>query len=409
MRSYKLFLTILVAMCMWTTASADDIDVFRGASGVKPNILFVFDRSGSMDFDLAGEETSNKAEQRGSILREAFKQLLEDNKDTIRAGLGPFYHGSSSGVLWPISDLLEDASTIDSTISPTDGQTTLSIMDAIIDRESNEGATNIVDALYESALYFRGDTVHAGGANKGWQFRPYEWNADTSQFTGGDRRAPHPGTYLPTDAFHIVPDTEVTIDTCRDYTVGGLFSGKDECDDSRNTNVYNCQLVPAIAPDPDKQVCVNKVSECTGGYGIDGQCLKTERVCKEFGPDPGTAQYNQCDFSRPKNDVATWDGADYVSPIEHSCQTNAIVLLSDGEPSEAHSQELIRDLTGVSSCEDLSLSIFAGSDAADASDGNCAIELAAFLAGGDQVDSINDSSVPRPDRESSTLLMMLRN
>jgi len=393
MRSSNFVLTIAIAMCMWATASADDIDVFQVASGVKPNILFVFDRSGSMDFDLAGEVTSIKEDRRGDILREAFKQLLEENKDTIRAGLGPFYHDESSGVLWPITDLEVDASTIDASIDPADEQTAQSILEAIIARETNSGATNIVDALYESALYFRGDEVLAGGTDQAHDFRPYTWNSVDNIYENGEPRAPHPGTYLPSDAYHGTPNPEEDLDVCKDFTLGGLLPGKNKCDNASITRVENCQYVSAVAPDPDGEKCIEKVKRCNGGYGIDGECIDPENVCLAFGPDEGIPEHNLCDAYRSRDEIGSWAGADYVSPIKHSCQTNAIVLLSDGAPSKTHNQHLVRNLTGVSNCEDLSLSLFADSDPSVATQGNCAIELADFLATHDQVESVPDSSV----------------
>jgi len=308
MRSSNFVLTIAIAMCMWATASADDIDVFQVASGVKPNILFVFDRSGSMDFDLAGEVTSIKEDRRGDILREAFKQLLEENKDTIRAGLGPFYHDESSGVLWPITDLEVDASTIDASIDPADEQTAQSILEAIIARETNSGATNIVDALYESALYFRGDEVLAGGTDQAHDFRPYTWNSVDNIYENGEPRAPHPATYLPSDAYHGTPNPEEDLDVCKDFTLGGLLPGKNKCDNASITRVENCQYVSAVAPDPDGEKCIEKVKRCNGGYGIDGECIDPENVCLAFGPDEGIPEHNLCDAYRSRDEIGSWQG-----------------------------------------------------------------------------------------------------
>jgi len=41
----------------------------------------------------------------------------------------------------------------------------------------------------------------------------------------------------------------------------------------------------------------------------------------------------------------------YISPLESSCQTNHIVLLSDGEPTSNSSASKVRSMIGVSSCE----------------------------------------------------------
>lgn len=61
----------------------------------------------------------------------------------------------------------------------------------------------------------------------------------------------------------------------------------------------------------------------------------------------------------------------YVSPIEEQCQTNNIILLSDGQASQNDSASKVRTLTGDSSCVD------SGNDA-------CGPELARFLYETDQ-------------------------
>ncbi len=70
--------------------------------------------------------------------------------------------------------------------------------------------------------------------------------------------------------------------------------------------------------------------------------------------------------------------ARYISPIQYSCQSNHIVLLTDGEPTANSSITKIKTLTGLSSCSPNS-----GNEA-------CGRELAYFLANSDQNATLAD-------------------
>lgn len=71
--------------------------------------------------------------------------------------------------------------------------------------------------------------------------------------------------------------------------------------------------------------------------------------------------------------------ATYVSPIQYSCQSNHIVLLTDGAPTANNSIALIKTLTGLASC-----SPNTGNEA-------CGRELAYFLAHSDQNGTLGDN------------------
>ena len=92
-----------------------------------------------------------------------------------------------------------------------------------------------------------------------------------------------------------------------------------------------------------------------------------------------------------ENGGAPWS-ASYVSPIERSCQANAIVLISDGLPNAVVNEEPLRELIGMErdECEDLSSTIF---DETSGKNGNCGPELVRQLADNPQVDGIADSTV----------------
>ena len=75
----------------------------------------------------------------------------------------------------------------------------------------------------------------------------------------------------------------------------------------------------------------------------------------------------------------TVTGPRYISPITQSCQSNNIVLLSDGIPNNNNRDSLITDITG-GSCT-------------GSTDAGCAVDLARFLATEDQSDLIEGDQV----------------
>jgi len=69
------------------------------------------------------------------------------------------------------------------------------------------------------------------------------------------------------------------------------------------------------------------------------------------------------------------DDPDYISPITTACQSNFIVLLTDGLANRNSSKSLIRSLTGKSSCDS---TLPGGGDISSAEE--CGIDLVRFLA-----------------------------
>lgn len=78
----------------------------------------------------------------------------------------------------------------------------------------------------------------------------------------------------------------------------------------------------------------------------------------------------------------------YTSPIQTTCTDNFIVLLSDGGPTilVGHEQTSIKNIAGISSCEDLSTAGF--SDPSIQQKGVCGPDLVKALANNDQAPSI---------------------
>ncbi|MCB1755505.1 MAG: hypothetical protein KDJ38_08280, partial [Gammaproteobacteria bacterium] len=178
---------------------ADDIEVYINATtDYGPNILFLFDLSGSMlwrpedDTDPGPSESS-----RYDILKDALNNTLSNELGALNIGLAWFAGDSSSnyatGIKWPVSHNSSSASDIDPAIAP--GQKVTSVIQSIMDAQTPLGGTAIVDSLFEATLYFRGDGVNQGA------YPPQSWDGGSKSYVGGRPEASHVASYSPADAF----------------------------------------------------------------------------------------------------------------------------------------------------------------------------------------------------------------
>lgn len=339
-----LFLWLLIVASKF--ALADDIAVYNSAvgSGPKPNILFVLDYSGSMDYDIHNNYVyPGGPPARIDLLREALAELFDLNKNTINAGISTFSF-SSGGIKWPISDLDIDASDIDPSI-PAGSILTRDVMKNIVNDLEPSGATATVAALTEAAAYFKGDYVTLGGrtASDIAAYEPGTWNTGQQVYTGGSFYGPNPVTYQPANAYQNNAGPQTT-GYCQNFNVSG---GPDHCW-GRNLNF--CYYVGATADYDAHQRCIYRTRD-------------------------------------------RWHEAKYHSPV-NSCQSNYMVLISDGSPTALWKNPQLTDLIGkdTNGCEDLSSSIF-GENLGDYHSGNCGPELVSELRLNDQIPSIPDSNV----------------
>ncbi len=351
-------------------ATADDTEVFDAvlAGQKKPNILFVLDYSGSMQRDVDDLETTIDEDRKISILKNAVATLLEENKSTINAGLGSLYNKQASGVRWPISDLEADANTIDPNIPPGQYQVA-DIISRQLDRSPAEQATATVEALAEAAAYFRGDPVLHSDAdvNDIWRHMPDTWdntldrNGVIGGYNGGNPMTAIPFSYTPSDA----------------YRFDGDGSGYSWCTDTAD----------------------NK--ECEGKVTFDCTDFEASTSTWQASPDSAAGTWVReahtvCKYEHEHS----WTTPTYVSPLTQSCQSNFIVLISDGQPTRLNETETLNtvlkatDVPGgqVQNCEDLSQTIFANTTD-NANDGNCGPEILRYLANNDINPDIKKSNV----------------
>ena len=338
------------ALLVSTSALADDTEVFQAQinSSAPPNLLFVLDYSGSMGDPIV---KGSGGERKIDILKDAVRAVLVNNAGRINAGIGSLYSKTPSGVQWPISDLTADASTIDPAI-PVGTKTVADIISEQLDSRPATGSTATVDALAEAAAYFRGDEVFHNGvpAENIVAHIPDMYDSIIGSYINGGPDAAIAASYSPVDAYQPGGGNGSAFAHCRDFSFAGTYPGE--------------------------------TNECLGLS--PNNCTTLNRDTND-----GVRQYHRCEY--PRND--RWLGASYKSPINAECGVNAIILVSDGEPTEQLNQEQTANILGhdTNQCENLG-TLFEG-NAKHAFGGNCGPEVANQLANNPQVPGIDDSVV----------------
>lgn len=358
-------LTILLLAALGTgavalPASADDLDVYRARieAQQKPNILLVLDYSGSMGRDVDNNEPpADGKDSRLEILKQAVSKILEANEDDINAGIGSMYSTLPSGVRWPVSDLTADANELDPAIAP--GITNRDVIVSQLERIPAGGWTATVNALAEAALYFQGGRVANGDVSPLWsdQNKPDVWDSATQSYGGGSEIAAIPSSYTPSDAFAQNQPLGEQYGFCYDYTPNG--GTVNNCAPFEPTRINECEMIDGE------------------NYPEDGTGLKFNRIRR--------CEYQSSDL---------WQGANYISPITGQCAVNAIVLVSDGEPTQLNDTEALTEVLGgpISDCEDISDTVFANTSG-DGTFGNCGKEIASLLNTTPQIPGNPDSTV----------------
>lgn len=278
-----------------TSAQADDIDIFDTSGGTsnRPNLLLLFDMSGSMNWDLNGVDSRFSGEpSRADLLKDALATVMDDTAGLVNMGVA-LWNSRSSGIKWPITDLNQEARELDASIPA--GVTAKDVIENLVRTAAIGGGTAPVNALFEAANYFRGGPVRRPdlGDMPASSNRPFVWDDGLNSYAGGAFYSANPVAYRPSNAF---------------------------------TTVFGGQ----------------------------------------------------------------WRGANYRSPL-NSCQSNHMLLLTDGQPTVFNIQDEVEALIGRP-CADLSESIF-GQAPGNSPYGNCGPELADFLASNDQNPAIKGSTV----------------
>ncbi|MCA6128231.1 VWA domain-containing protein [Thalassolituus oleivorans] len=288
---------------------ADDTEIYRtdATQGVQPNVIFVFDTSGSMGFlpDSNDKAQGNK-KSRMDIVKQAAIDVIGDPTlanlnigimrfDSVESGASPIsgvkyykssvqnnnnqnYKDGGGYVLSPISDI-------------NDSKHRNSILSAISGLEAG-GTTPLVETYSEAIRYMRGDDVKFG--------KKY----GKTEYVEG-------GTVLVQG-----PSRTEDIKECRKCSqwtgwgfLGACFFGQiTTVNDSYCSDTYNNSYKWVV----------------TGTNTIPGEFYEEEKTAGYA--ETSTAQY----FYMSHPDSYNKDTGKYISPITNSCQKNHIFLFTDG-------------------------------------------------------------------------------
>lgn len=324
------WLLLLAPLLFASTVVADETDIYYTQSTIaNPNILFVLDNSGSMnctDPKTGAVITSclSGGKTRMEVLKSVFSSVMDNVPSTLNIGLmryGGHQDSRASGVSFPAKpvDLDKDgngsawdiinariAPGLDNLPNPTGvKQPVREFLKDVVNDWKAEGYTPIVDALYEAALYYRGEAVNAG------RLQPNHVRAaHPASYTGNLTVNPNGDCSEPTSCVKDWGECYQTIvpNSCRQET-------RDVC----NWGI--------LAHDG---CCWQSTGVDEGGNATGGYCASY--TCPRYGcldtPHPGSVEVCQQYTCRETIEGA----AVYNSPIQHECQSNYIVLMSDGRP-----------------------------------------------------------------------------
>ena len=349
-----LVLSASAGLFISSIALADDVSVY-GLEPKAPQILFVLDYSLSMSNNVDGRD-------RITVLRETVLDLIDTYKDRAEFGIGPMFAATAGGVQWPISDLRIDANYIDRSI-PKGEKTGFEIVQSLIQNTELKWGTGTVPAIAESIEYFRGGQVNFGGVDthNTLAFKPLQWDTALNTFTKFSGFSGNAAAYSPENAY-IEGTTPGSKGYCRRLISGtGRQEAPNDCVNLPSTyTVSNCE------PAPNSGYIREGFD-----YGINHEGIRASNL-----------EFEVCEYQHADQ----WMGANYKSPIENECQSNVIIMVSDGEPANTIPDRTVQTITGndFASCEDLSPTVGRIS-------GNCGIELANYAANNNLI-SGNDKS-----------------
>ena len=363
--SITALLMIAVITSSFTQVLADDIEIYNRTQTI-PNVLFIIDASGSMDDPV--DSANPTGPTRLETVQSAFGNILSQPYSLLNVGFMDFKNWTGSGVDMPVVDVNQLARSVEPGVVSTT-ETYAELLSRSVNALSANDDTPTVEALYEAALYFRGDDVFEGAMKE-----PHtSWDDDVndSEYKGGHWTSAGLRTYE--NGTIQLNNGDWCLNEATSFS--GAWYGL--CG-SQTINSSTCQNY-------NQNECSGGSYSCPGGFTSEGNCIGGW-VCS------GTvinATHNRCRLTEPR-----LVGANYITPIQTACTSNHIVLLSDGKPTEDDSttQSRIRTLTGKATCDSLSTKGISNSGIIDK--GECGTDLVEFLNTVDQSSSTAGTNQP---------------
>jgi hypothetical protein len=398
--SVRSVLLALIMILFSAVLMADETDIYYAQStAANPNVLFVLDNSGSMTATVPG----SGGKSRMTVMQEVLKNVLDAAPSNMNVGLmryGGHTTNNANGVSFPVKPIDTMAlPIIQASISPSQDNLpnpsavtpVRTFASSIANSWTALGYTPIVDSLYEAALYYRGNPV------------------DFGNLAASNVKAAHPSTYFTDNTLNCSTQTcNNSASQCTGSVVAGSCAKQwdntsicktwvtqttppSECCGGEVTVQVpsTCQNCVADAWDEAGKVthqtctnyaCTKSQTSCLGAGGYTCGTATTEQVC---------SAYEQIQVDYCKQQVCA-GGKRYLSPIQQSCQSNYIVLMSDGKPEYSGAtgtatyparKAAIQTLIGKgSNC---------GNDAPNGyKSGTCGPELTKFLRDTDQAPAV---------------------
>ena len=321
----------LATLLLTTTAvMSDETDIyFSQYTTANPNILFVLDNSGSMNCTDPATGALIPAclrngKSRMQMLQSAFSAVMTAAPSNLNIGLMRYGgHGefAANGVSFPVKPLELDPdgngsamSIIQASIPPGqdnlpnptgENQSVREFLKDVTNSWSAQGYTPIVDALYEAARYYRGEDVF--------------WGRLLPDYV----RAAHPASYTGTLAWNANTNCTAPSTCKREW---GECTGIVDEPSCHPEMVDDCNW-DVVAHD---QCCVAYHGVDEAGNPTGPYCSSND--CPRYGctDTPHKVELTICNQSYCYG--ALEGSAVYKSPIEYACQSNYIVLMSDGRP-----------------------------------------------------------------------------
>ncbi len=390
MKRYLLIPLTALAVVTAAQAPADDTEVFHAMDGgVPPNILFVVDRSSSMKNAIGGKTKKQ-------IMAEAMSKLLA--KDTngkykrINVGLMDFAK-RGGGVDFPIASLDASASDYETPLVDfPDGWKVADVLDNITQKEyalnspglNGDLGTNIPEALAEAWFYYAGRNVRYGN------FSPMKWSQTGGWKDGWQWRAAFPPSYKGGETIKSGTTTRTTI--CYTDVQGN---------DANNVNLRACKSEEKSKPGFSctriaKGEKTRTDTTCTHWVEASGE---RARYCTAYASTTYSNEFpmQECRYNEEIPKTTTTPRV-YISPVKTSCQSNYIVLFSDGRPEIYNNEQkptapyglydtFLKGLFGGSKIGESCGAVFglnSESDWKKKSSGACGPELAEWMADPDK-------------------------
>lgn len=384
----------VILLSSFTNSFAEDIEIYNRIQ-TEPNVLFILDQSVSM-LEPVGATGLN----RDQIVKQAFQQVMGQTYNNLNVGFMDYGRDNGAGVDLPVADINQPAKNVEPNVVSTT-ETYASMLSRFvtnIEGPQPNAKTATVEALLEAAKYYRGEIID--NKSQGYQGPPGVWNDTNSNYkdsiTGSGSshwRAAGPRTYTG-GTWGSSSSTGPYGATCKRTNVPGIslpvctnpWPGSCNYKPAVNTSAYNHQHGTQCINPPGYGCTLWNVdnTECVS-YGCLGG---TEPKPPHNHPAVNTPAYDECKETGPSTSSGFNGDRYYTSPIQTACTENFIVLLSDGGPTilGGHEQTSIKNIAGISSCEDLSTAGF--SDLSIQQKGVCGPDLVKALANNDQAPTI---------------------